>query len=93
MNNMEIEVKKVILPIAGLGTRFLPLSKIIAKEVWPLVDKPIIQKLVEEARDSGIKQIVFVTNAKKSGILDYFKADLSLKKILQQRKNKIFCKN
>ncbi len=83
---METEVKKVILPIAGLGTRFLPLSKIIAKEIWPLVDKPIIQMLIQEAKDSGIKQIVFVTNAKKSAILNYFKTDSSLKKILQQRK-------
>jgi len=83
---METEVKKVILPIAGLGTRFLPLSKIIAKEVWPIVDKPIIQMLIQEAKDSDIKQIVFVTNPKKSAILNYFKTDLSLKKILQERK-------
>ncbi|MEA3452823.1 MAG: sugar phosphate nucleotidyltransferase [Patescibacteria group bacterium] len=83
---METEVKKVILPIAGLGTRFLPLSKIIPKEIWPLVDKPIIQMLIEEARDSGIKQIIFVTSPKKSAILNYFKTDSSLKKILQQRK-------
>jgi len=83
---METEVKKVILPIAGLGTRFLPLSKMIPKEIWPLVDKPIIQKLIQETKNSGIKQIVFVTSPKKSAILNYFKTDLSLKKILQQRK-------
>jgi UTP--glucose-1-phosphate uridylyltransferase len=83
---VETEVKKVILPIAGLGTRFLPLSKIIPKEIWPLVDKPIVQMLIQEAKDSGIKQIVFVTSAKKSVILNYFKTDSSLKKILQQRK-------
>lgn len=83
---MESEVKKVILPIAGLGTRFLPLSKIIAKEVWPIVDKPIIQMLIQEAKNSDIKQIVFVTSPKKSAILNYFKTDLSLKKILQERK-------
>ena len=83
---MEAEVKKVILPVAGLGTRFLPLSKIMPKEIWPLVDKPIIQTLIEEAKNSGIEQIIFVTSAKKNLILDYFKTAPSLKKVLQTRK-------
>ncbi len=83
---METEVKKVILPIAGLGTRFLPLSKIMPKEIWPLVDKPIIQALIEEAKNSGIEQIVFVTNTQKNLILDYLKTSPSLKKILQAKK-------
>jgi|AntAceMinimDraft_18_1070375.scaffolds.fasta_scaffold21633_3 UTP--glucose-1-phosphate uridylyltransferase len=83
---METEIKKVILPIAGLGTRFLPLSKIMPKEIWPLVDKPIIQALIEEARASGIKQAIFVTNDRKNLILDYLKSSPSLKRILQTRK-------
>ncbi len=81
---METKVRKVILPIAGLGTRFLPLSKIVPKEIWPLVDKPIIQLLIEEAKNSDIKQMIFVSNSKKNLILDYFKADPSLKKILKK---------
>ena len=65
-------IKKAILPIAGLGTRFLPLSKIFPKEVWPLVDKPVIQYIVEEAKQSGISEIIFVLNPEKKSILDYF---------------------
>jgi len=67
-----MEVKKAILPIAGLGTRFLPLSKIFPKEVWPLVDKPIIQYLVEEAKNSGISEIIFVISQEKKMVVDYF---------------------
>ena len=65
-------IKKAILPIAGLGTRFLPLSKIFPKEVWPLVDKPVIQYLVEEAKQSGISEIIFVISPEKKVVVDYF---------------------
>jgi len=65
-------IKKAILPIAGLGTRFLPLSKIFPKEVWPLVDKPVIQYLVEEAKQSGISEIIFVISPEKKAVVDYF---------------------
>jgi UTP--glucose-1-phosphate uridylyltransferase len=65
-------IKKAILPIAGLGTRFLPLSKIFPKEVWPLVDKPVIQYLVEEAKNSGISEIIFVISPEKKMVVDYF---------------------
>lgn len=68
-----MEIKKVIIPIAGLGTRFLPLSKILPKELWPLVDKPVIQYIVEEAKASGISQIIFVISPEKKVVLDYFK--------------------
>lgn len=86
---MKNEVKKAILPIAGLGTRFLPLSTIMPKEIWPVVDKPAIQYIVEEAKASGIEEMIFVTNAKKKFILDYFKGSpASLKKILNSRKKK-----
>jgi len=82
---MKDEVKKVIFPIAGLGTRFLPLSMVVPKEIWPLVDKPIIHALVDEAKNSGIEQIIFVTNKEKKIVLDYFKTSLSLKKNLETR--------
>ena len=54
-------VKKAIIPVAGLGTRFLPLSKVLPKELFPLVDKPVLQYIVEEALNSGIKEIIFVS--------------------------------
>ena len=67
------QIKKVVIPIAGLGTRFLPLSKILPKELWPLVDKPVIQYIVEEAKNSGIRDIIFVISPEKKVVLDYFK--------------------
>ncbi len=84
---MNSEIKKAILPIAGLGTRFLPLSTIMPKEIWPVIDKPAIQFIVEEAKASGIEEIIFVANEKKKFILDYFKGSPApLKKILNSRK-------
>lgn len=83
-------VKKAVIPIAGLGTRFLPLTKVLSKELWPVVDKPMIQYIVEEAVNSGIKKIVFVTSLEKKEVLDYFKKYLKkmpeLKEILKMRK-------
>jgi len=65
-------IKKAIIPIAGLGTRFLPLSKVLPKELWPLVDKPIIQYIVEEVKQSGISEIIFVISPEKKIVFDYF---------------------
>lgn len=67
-----LQIKKAIIPIAGLGTRFLPLSKVLPKELWPLVDKPVIQYIVEEAVASGIEEIIFVIRPDKREIGDYF---------------------
>jgi UTP--glucose-1-phosphate uridylyltransferase len=80
------EIKKVIIPIAGLGTRFLPLSKVVPKELWPLADKPVIQYLVEEAKLSGISEIIFVSTPEKKLVLDYFKESPRIEKILKERK-------
>src|SRR3989344_9161465 len=79
-------VNKAIIPVAGFGTRFLPLSKAVSKEFLPLVDKPIIQYIVEEVKRSGITEIVFVVNSKAKIIFDYFKRDLKLEKILVKMK-------
>lgn len=65
-------IKKAILPIAGLGTRFLPLSKVFPKEIWPLVDKPVLQYIIEEAKQSGISEIIFVISPEKKIVVDYF---------------------
>ena len=81
-----MEIKKAIIPIAGLGTRFLPLSKALPKEFFPLVDKPIIQYIIDEAKKSGITEIVFVLSPRQKTILNYFKKDSELEKILIKRK-------
>lgn len=65
-------VKKAILPVAGMGTRFLPATKVVPKELLPIGDKPVIQYLVEEAVNSGIEEIIFVISKEKELIRDYF---------------------
>jgi len=67
-----LKVRKVIIPVAGLGTRVLPASKAIPKEMMPVVDKPVIQHVVEEAVAAGIKEIILVTRSGKSSIEDHF---------------------
>jgi UTP--glucose-1-phosphate uridylyltransferase len=80
------EIKKVIIPVAGLGTRFLPMSRVLSKDLFPLVDKPIIQYIVEEAKKSGIEEIVFVVNPGQKTIINYFKKDPELERLLVKRK-------
>lgn len=80
------EIRKAIIPIAGLGTRFLPLSLVISKEFFPLVDKPIIQYLVQEVIESGISEVIFVVNPRQKMIMNYFKSYPELEKILIKRK-------
>ena len=67
-----MRVKKAVIPAAGLGTRMLPATKTIPKEMLPLLDKPIIQYIIEEAVDSGIEDILIITNRAKSAMDDYF---------------------
>jgi UTP--glucose-1-phosphate uridylyltransferase len=84
-----MKIKKAIIPIAGLGTRFLPLSKVLPKELWPLVDKPVIQYIMEELLNSGIKEIVFVNRPDKKETESYFREYLKkcpeLEQILKSR--------
>lgn len=80
------EVKKAVILAAGIGTRFLPLSKIVPKEVFPLVDKPAIQYIFEEAKTSGIPQIIFVLNPERRDVLDYFTRSSKLERLLKHRK-------
>ncbi|MDD5145073.1 MAG: sugar phosphate nucleotidyltransferase [Candidatus Pacebacteria bacterium] len=75
-------VKKAIVPIAGLGTRFLPLSRFIPKEFFSLVDAPILQYLIDEIKNSGIKEIIFVNRPEKKNELNYFKCEGKLKREL-----------
>jgi len=80
------EIKKAIIPMAGLGTRFLPLSKAVPKEFWPLAGEPIIYYLLKEAIDSGIEQIIFVLSPDNKKIIEYVKPSLKIEKILKERK-------
>ena len=67
-----MKVTKAVIPAAGLGTRFLPATKAVPKELLPIVDIPTIQYIVREAVDSGITDVIFVTGRGKSSILDHF---------------------
>ena len=69
---MSERLRKVVFPVAGLGTRFLPASKVVAKEMLPVLDKPLIQYAVDEAVDAGADTLIFVTNRYKHAIADYF---------------------
>ncbi len=82
------EVKKAIIPVGGLGTRFLPLSKVVPKELWPLADVPVIQKIVEEAVYSGIDKIAFVVSPDNKKVLDYLKPSAKVEKVLKERGKK-----
>ncbi len=86
-------IKKAIIPVAGLGTRFLPATKAQPKEMLPIIDKPIIQYLVEEAVKSGITDVIFVTGRGKRAIEDHFDYSPELESnLLQKNKEDIFKK-
>ena len=83
-----IKIKKAILPVAGFGTRFLPATKAQPKEMLPVVDKPVIQYLVEDAVSAGIEEVIFVTGRGKRAIEDHFDYSFELSKTLVE-KNKL----
>ena len=78
-------VRKAVLPVAGMGTRFLPATKAVPKEMLPVVDKPVVQYAVEEALEAGIEQFVFVTGRGKSIIEDHFDHAYELEALLRER--------
>ena len=84
---MIMRVKKAIIPAAGLGTRFLPATKAQPKEMLPIVDKPTIQYIVEEAIDSGIEEILIVTGRNKRAIEDHFDRSVELELELARKNN------
>jgi UTP--glucose-1-phosphate uridylyltransferase len=79
------KVRKAVFPAAGLGTRFLPATKAMPKEMLPLVDKPLIQYAVEEAMQSGIQNIIIVTGRGKSSIEDHFDVSFELEQLLESK--------
>lgn len=80
-------IKKAIIPVAGLGTRFLPATKAQPKEMLPIIDKPVIHYIVEEAVNSGIETIIFITGRHKRAIEDYFDYFPELENKLLQKKS------
>jgi UTP--glucose-1-phosphate uridylyltransferase len=80
-----MKIKKAVFPVAGLGTRFLPATKAMAKEMLPVVDKPIIQYAVEEAFAAGIEQIIFVTGRGKKALEDHFDKSYEIEHALQKK--------
>ncbi|NMH59736.1 UTP--glucose-1-phosphate uridylyltransferase GalU [Alteromonas ponticola] len=79
------QVKKAVIPVAGLGTRMLPATKAIPKEMLPLVDKPLIQYVVKECVQAGIKEIILVTHASKNSIENHFDTSFELEATLEKR--------
>jgi len=78
-------LRKVVFPVAGLGTRFLPATKVVAKEMLPVLDKPLIQYAVDEAVDAGADTLIFVTNRYKHAIADYFDRAYELESKLHEK--------
>ena len=87
---MSKPLRKVVFPVAGLGTRFLPATKVVAKEMLPVLDKPLIQYAVDEAVDAGADTLIFVTNRYKHAIADYFDKAYELEtKLLEKGKDEL----
>ena len=80
-----MEINKAVFPVAGLGTRTLPATKVLAKEMLTLVDRPVIQHAVEEALGAGIRELIFVTAQEKRIIRDHFQPNERLERELEQR--------
>jgi len=83
---MQSKIRKAVIPAAGVGTRFLPATKAIPKELLPIVDKPTIQYIVEEAVASGIEQVILITAQGKGAVEDHFAVSAELEKLLKRQK-------
>lgn len=83
----RMKIRKAVFPVAGLGTRFLPATKAIPKELLPIVDRPLIQYAVDEAREAGIEEIIFVTGRGKTALVEHFDVAYELEAIIGQRGN------
>jgi len=82
---MPTRVRKAVFPVAGLGTRLLPATKSIPKEMVTIVDRPLIQYAVDEAREAGIEELIFVTGRGKSALVDYFDQAFELEATLREK--------
>ena len=79
-------IRKAIFPVAGLGTRFLPATKAMPKEMLPVVDRPLIQHVVDEAREADIEHLIFITGRNKNIIEDHFDRQFELEVTLKERR-------
>ena len=82
---MKARIRKAVFPVAGLGTRLLPATKSIPKEMLTVVDRPLIQYAVDEAREAGIEQMIFVTGRGKSALVDYFDSAFELEAVMREK--------
>ena len=82
-----MSIKTIVIPIAGMGTRFLPATKVISKEMLPILDKPLLHYAIEEAKSVGIKSFIFVTNSNNKFPLQYFSRNIKLEKHLEEKNN------
>lgn len=80
-----MRIRKAVFPVAGLGTRFLPATKASAKEILPVVDKPLVQYAVKEAIAAGAEEMVFITSHTKNSIMDHFDRDYALEAVLEKK--------
>ncbi|MBS0475285.1 MAG: UTP--glucose-1-phosphate uridylyltransferase, partial [Proteobacteria bacterium] len=78
-------IRKAVFPVAGMGTRFLPATKAIPKEMLPIIDRPLIQYAVDEAREAGIEQLIFVTGRGKTAIVEHFDHAFELETTMAER--------
>ena len=83
--HLNHKVRKAVIPVAGLGTRMLPATKAIPKEMLPIVDKPLIQYVVNECVAAGIREIVLVTHSSKNSIENHFDTSFELETMLEKR--------
>ena len=93
MSKSKNKIKKLIIPAAGWGTRFLPMTKIIPKELLPILNRPSIDLLVDEAIESGIEEIILVISTRKQEIMEYFEPNIPLEKELQSKNKHELLKN
>jgi UTP--glucose-1-phosphate uridylyltransferase len=85
MSSPRKPIRKAVFPVAGLGTRFLPATKAVPKELLPIVDRPLIQYAVDEAREAGIEQMIFVTGRGKTAIVEHFDMAYELETTMGER--------
>ena len=78
-------IKKAVIPAAGFGTRFLPATKTIPKELFPIIDTPTLQLIVEEALNAGIEEILIITSSTKNAIIDHFDKNIELETFLKAK--------
>ncbi|QER42181.1 UTP--glucose-1-phosphate uridylyltransferase [Thermodesulfobacterium sp. TA1] len=80
-----MKVRKAVLPVAGLGTRMLPITKVVPKELLPVIERPTVEYVIDEAIQSGVNTLIFIISQGKGKIIDYFDIDLNLRSFLKER--------